>query len=215
MHIPDGLLGPRTYLTAYALALPWWAWCVRRVAAELDIAAVPRLAVLTAMTFILTTVMIPLPGGTSAHVTGVALLALVFGLPTAALAHSLVLALQALLFGTGGITTLPVNALAMGMLGGAVTLGIRRAIAPLHGPTAIMVATWCAVVAAALAVATILGLQPQLARSADGEPLFFPFGLSVTVPAVVGPHLLIGAGEAVLTWLVLGRLQHARSPGHA
>jgi len=213
MHIPDGLIGPRTYLTAYALAVPWWAWCVRHVAARLEAVAIPRLAVLTALTFVLASIMVPLPGGTAGHITGVALLTLVFGLPTASLAYSLVLALQALLFGAGGITTLPINALAMGLIGGLVTLGTHRVLRPMHRATAIITGTWLGVVLAAVVVALVLGAQPWLAEDAAGQPLFFPFGWRVTLPAVVGPHLLIAAGEGVLTWLVIRRLDNGARHG--
>ncbi|TXT27747.1 MAG: cbiM, partial [Rhodocyclaceae bacterium] len=47
------------------------------------------------------------------------------------------------------------------------------------------------------------GIQPLVAHTSDGSPLFFPFGLSVTLPAVLIPHVVIGIGEAVLTVLVL------------
>jgi cobalt/nickel transport system permease protein len=51
-------------------------------------------------------------------------------------------------------------------------------------------------------VALVLGLQPHIAHRPDGTPLFFPFGFGVTLPAIVIPHLVVGAGEGVLTVLV-------------
>jgi cobalt/nickel transport system permease protein len=51
-------------------------------------------------------------------------------------------------------------------------------------------------------VALALGIQPLIARQPDGTPLFFPFGLAITLPAVLLPHALIGIGEAALTLLV-------------
>ncbi|MCP5191141.1 MAG: energy-coupling factor ABC transporter permease, partial [Pseudomonadales bacterium] len=47
----------------------------------------------------------------------------------------------------------------------------------------------------------VLGIQPAIAQDAAGRPLFFPFGLAVTLPAVLIPHALVGVGEGVLTWL--------------
>ena len=206
MHIPDGLLSPQTYLPAYAVAVPLWAYTVRRSAAGLDEALIPRLGVLTALAFVLSALMVPLPGGTSGHLVGVALLALAFGPWLAFLAYTVVLALQAVLFGAGGITALPVSALAMGLLGGFVAAAIHRLLRNRHAAAAVIVATWLSVVASAVVVALVLGLQPAIAHS-DGSPLFFPFGPAVTVPAVVGPHLVLGLGEGVLTWLILSRLQ--------
>lgn len=203
MHIPDGLIAPQVYLAAYAVAAPAWAYAVRKVARDLDEALIPRLAVLTALAFVLTTVMVPLPGGTSGHLVGVGLLALAFGIWPAFLAYSLVLLLQSLLFGTGGITVLAVNALAMGLVGAAVTVGVFRLLAGWRKSVAVIAGVWCGVVVAAVLVALVLGVQPQMGTDAGGQPLFFPFGPRVTLPVIVIPHLIIGAGEAVLTWMVL------------
>ncbi|MCC5812146.1 MAG: energy-coupling factor ABC transporter permease [Ectothiorhodospiraceae bacterium] len=203
MHIPDGFLSPQTFLPAAALAVPAWMYAVRRVAAQLDEQTIPRLAVLTALAFVLTTVMIPLPGGTSGHLLGVGLLALAFGIWPAFLAYSLVLLLQALLFGAGGITSLPVNALIMGLLGAALAVGLHGLLRRWHAATAQVVAVWLSVLLSATAMALVLGAQPLLATDDAGRPLFFPFTAAVTVPAIVLPHLLIGLGEGLLTWMIL------------
>ena len=212
MHIPDGLIAPQAYLAAYAAAAPAWAYAVRKVARDFDESLIPRLAVLTALAFVLTTVMIPLPGGTSGHVIGVGLLALAFGIWPAFLAYSLVLVLQSLLFGAGGITVLAVNALAMGLAGAAVTVGVHRLLVGWRKPVAVMVGVWCGVVVSAVLVALVLGVQPQMGTDATGQPLFFPFGPAVTLPVIVIPHLIIGAGEAVLTWMVLSVTDRRRVP---
>ena len=67
---------------------------------------------------------------------------------------------------------------------------------------ALVAAGWLSVNASALLMALALGLQPVIARAEDGQPLFFPFGLSITLPAVMVPHALIGIGEGVLTLLM-------------
>lgn len=202
MHIPDGFLSPQTYLPAYAVAAAaWWA-TGRGLRARLDDTLVPRLAALTALVYAIGLVMLPLPGGTSVHAVGVALLALCFGARLAFLGYSLVLLLQSLLFGAGGITALPVNALAIGGAGALVTLAVFRALRGWNETAAVLLATWCAVMASAALVGLVLGLQPWLAHRADGTPLYFPFGLPVVLPAVLAPHALLGVGEAVLTLLV-------------
>ena len=216
MHIPDGLIAPQVYLAAYAVAAPVWTYAVRKVARDFDESLIPRLAVLTALAVVLTSIMIPLPGGTSGHVIGVGLLALAFGILPAFLAYSLVLVLQSLLFGAGGITVLAVNALAMGLAGAAVTVGVHRLLVGWRRPVASMVATiagvWCGVVVASVLVALVLGIQPLMGTDASGQPLFFPFGPAVTLPVIVIPHLIIGAGEAVLTWMVLSVTERRRLP---
>lgn len=216
MHIPDGFLSPQTYLPAYALAAGTWAWAARGLREQLDEQLVPRLAAMTALAYGLGLVMVPVPGGTSGHALGVAMLALLFGPRLAFLAYSLVLALQSLLFGAGGITALAVNALAMGLAGSAAALAAFGALRRLNETAAVALAAWVAVVLSGLLVALALGAQPLIAHREDGTPLFFPFGLAITLPAVLIPHVFIGIGEAVLTVLVW-RFAQARKwlPSHA
>jgi cobalt/nickel transport system permease protein len=207
MHVPDGFLSPQTYLPAYALAVGLWWVGMRRLRRELNADTLPYLAGLTALSFVLMMVALPLPGGTTVHAAGIALLAVNFGVWTAFLAVSLVLAMQALLFGDGGITALAVNALAMGFVGSASAYLIWRLLTPLHKTAALFAAGWVSVVLPALLVALVLGIQPAIAHDAAGKPLFFPFDLSITLPAVLLPHVLVGVGEGVLTWLGTGYLR--------
>ncbi len=202
MHIPDGFLSPQTYIPAAALALGAWAWAARGLRAVLDETLIPRLAMLTALAYGLGLIMLPLPGGTSGHALGVALLTLLFGLRLAFLAYSGVLLLQALLFGAGGLTALPVNALAMGLAGSAIASAVFRLLRSLNENAAVVAAAWLSVMVSGALVALVLGIQPWIAARPDGTPLFFPFGPEITLPAVLLPHALIGIGEAALTLAV-------------
>jgi cobalt/nickel transport system permease protein len=208
MHIPDGFIAPQMYLPAYGLAVALWAHAARRLRAVLREETIPRLAVLTAFCFIVMMVMVPLPGGTSVHATGVALLALLFGVWTAFISVSLVLLLQAFLFGAGGVTSLALNALAMGLVGSATARFSYGLLRRVHEGFAVVAAGWLSVNVSALLLALVLGVQPVIARAEDGHPLFFPFGLAVTLPAIMIPHALIGIGEGMLTlfmWRLLDR----------
>ena len=202
MHIPDGFLSPQTYLPAYAVAAAAWSWSARSLREKLDETTVPRLAMLTALTYGLGLVMVPIPGGTSGHALGVAILALIFDVRSAFIAYSLVLLLQSLLFGAGGITALAVNALAIGLLGSASAVAAYRLLHRLGDSFAVAVAAWLSVVLPGAVLALLLGIQPLIAHRPDGTPLFFPFGLSITLPAILIPHMIIGIGEALLTLLV-------------
>lgn len=207
MHIPDGFIAPVVYAPAYGVAGVLWAVGLRRLRRLLDPAAIPRLAVATAAAFALMLVTVPLPGGTTVHVTGVGMIAVLFGVWNGFLALSLVFLLQALMFGDGGVTALPINALAMGLLGSLAAVGLYRVLRPVQQTVALFCAGWIGTVVPAVVVAVVLGAQPLLARGADGHPLFFPFGWSVTLPAVIIPHLLVGIADGVLTvmaWRVLG-----------
>jgi cobalt/nickel transport system permease protein len=202
MHIPDGLISPQTYLPALAVAVPLWVVAARRLRERMGDELLPRVAVFTALAFLLSTLMLPLPGGTSGHLLGVSLLALLFGPWIAFLAYSLVLVLQALVVGAGGITALPVNALTLGLVAAVVTWGVHRLLHGLGETVAVAAATWLGIMTAALLLALVLGVQPLIAHGPDGTPLFFPFGPAITVPALLVPHAFIAAGEAALTVLV-------------
>jgi cobalt/nickel transport system permease protein len=211
MHIPDGFISPQTYLPAYALAVGLWSFAARRVKRDLNADTLPFLAAYTALSFVLTMVALPLPGGTTVHAAGIGLLAVSFGGWMAFLAVSLVLAMQALLFGDGGITALPINALAMGFVGSFAALGAWKALAQVNETVALFLAGWLSIALPALLVALALGVQPLLAHDAQGTPLFFPFGLAITLPAVVLPHLLVGLAEGVLTVLGFRYLKRLRA----
>jgi len=207
MHIPDGLISPQTYLPALVVAAPLWWWAGREFTRRVGDEALPRLAVFTALAFLLSSLMLPLPGGTSGHAIGVGLLALVFGPWVAFLSYTLVLLLQALVMGAGGITSLPVNALAMGFIGAWTAYLLFRLFSPLQAEFAVFAAVLTSILLSALLVALVLGLQPLIAQAPDGSPRFFPFGWSVTLPAILLPHLFIGLAEAALTVLIW---RHAR-----
>lgn len=199
MHIPDGFIAPQMYLPAYAVAGGLWVVGATRLRSRLDDETIPMLATLTAATFVLMTIAVPLPGGTSVHAAGIAMLAVLFGIWASYLALSIVLLLQALLLGAGGVTALPWNALAMGFAGSVVAVAAFRALRRFSETAALFAAGWLAVNVAALILAVVLGLQPVIAQRPDGTPLYFPFGLAVTLPALLVPHAVVGIGEGVLT----------------
>lgn len=213
MHVPDGFLGPRTWLPAAGVAALGWSWALQRIRAQLDVRTVPVLGVTTACCFGLMLVAVPLPlGGASVHATGVAVLALRFGVPTAYLAVSLVLALQALLLGDGGVTALPVTAVSLGLGGGAAAVAVRRLLAPLGPGVARFAAGWTAVMVGALGVGAALGLQPLLETDAAGAPLYFPFSWSTVLPALLAPHAVLGLVEGGITAAALARLGEEDGP---
>lgn len=188
------------YLPLYAMAAGLWAYGAKRVARNLDEATLPWLASLTAASFALSFIALPLPGGTSAHVTGVGLLAASFGIWNAFMAASLVFAIQALLFGDGGVTTLPLNALAMGFAGALAARGLFLALGRWPA-VALFAAGWIGLVLPALLLALALGAQPLIAHDETGAPLYFPLGWAITLPALLLPHVLLGLGEGALTVL--------------
>ena len=198
MHIPDGYLSPATVAVSYAAAIPLWVYGFRRLKAVLNEETLPMIGAVTALSFVVMMFNIPIPGGTSGHAVGAALIAILFGPWVAAVAVSLVLLIQAVVFADGGLSALAVNSLAMGFLGAFVGYGVFRALERFRW--APFAAGWSAAVASSVLIALVLGIQPIL-WSEGGRPLYFPFDLSITLPALVGEHMLIfGVVEGVFTY---------------
>lgn len=199
MHIPDGYLSPLTCITTYAVALPLWVIAFKKLKEQLDETTLPLIASLSALSFIIMMFNIPIPGGTSGHAVGAALIAILFGPWVASLCVSLVLLIQALVFGDGGVTTFGANALLMAFTASFVSYYVHSF---LHTKAfASYVSGWAGIVSSSLVLAIILGIQPLIA-SVDGQPLYFPFDFSLTFPAVVGSHVLFfGVVEGIFTGL--------------
>lgn len=202
MHIPDGFISPKVYIPAYAVSAGLWAYSARKMKNFLSSETLPFLSAATAFSFVLMMVVVPLPGGTTAHALGIGTLTVLFGPNISFLCISLVLLIQALLFGNGGITTLPVNALAIGFAGSYSIHFILRLFRK-HRDTGIFISSFAAIIIAATILAVILGIQPLIATDADGKPLFFPFGLKITLPAMIIPHIFVGIAEGVLTLIAV------------
>jgi cobalt/nickel transport system permease protein len=205
VHLPDGFLSPQLALPAYAVAAPLWAVAARRAFGCAAADRLPLTGALTALAFVIQTIMIPVPGGTSTHLLGVTLLALLHGPLVAFVCESLVLVLQALFFGAGGITVLGVNALALGLLGPLagwlVFLALRRA----SERVAAFAAAWVAVQVSTGLIALVLGLQHHLA------PGYFPMPFAVTAAAMLAPSLAVtGVVEGLYTVFALSVLRRTR-----
>lgn len=217
MHIPDGYLGPRTFVTCYVLVAPFWwrAWTVlRRKLHTLD---VPMIALAAAFVFVLMMFNVPIPGGTTGHAVGASVVAIALGAWPAVLAVSFALILQALLFGDGGVTAIGANCLNMAIVQVFVSLWVWNVLRPrdIRGSSrkvfvAGFVAGYLGLLAAAIATAIQFGLQPWLERAGDGTPLYSPFPMSVALPAMTLAHLLMGFLEGAITGFMVQAL--ARSP---
>ncbi len=231
MHIPDGYLSPETCAIAYAAVVPVWIAASRRVTATLTTASVPALAVFSSVSFLVMMINVPIPGGTSVHALGAVAVAIVLGPWAAVIAVSVALAFQALLFGDGGVLAFGANALNMAVLMPFAGVWAYRLVAGRSALTsrrrlvAAGVGGYVGINAAALAAAVEFGIQPGLFHTASGAPLYAPYPLSQTIPAMALAHLTIGgAVEAVLTAGVLAYLvrvdvrrlvpQHPRVPVH-
>ena len=214
MHIPDGYLGPQTYVPAYAVMAGIWAWASRRVGHTLRLRQAPLLALGAAFSFVIMMFNVPIPGGTTGHAVGAVLIAILLGPWAAVIAVSLALIVQALLFGDGGITAIGANCLTMAVimpLTGWWTYRLLAGRSPAASTRQLLagaVGGYVGLNAAALATAVLLGIQPLIAHDAAGRALFCPFGLRIAVPVMALEHLLLfGFVEAAVTGMALAFVQ--------
>lgn len=205
MHIPDGFVSPALTVPAFGVAAPLWAYAAKRYFGPSALEALPVMGSLTALAFVVQTIMIPVPGGTTTHLVGSTLLALVFHPLVAFVCESLVLLLQALFFGAGGVTVLGINALAMGLLGPLIGWLLYKGLRRFGPRVAAFAAAYAGMQVSTLAAALVLGLQHWLA------PSFFPLPFAVTATAMALPSLTVaGLAEGGFTVAVLALLDKAK-----
>ena len=214
MHIPDGYLGPYTYIAFWIIMIPIWYYAGKRLNAELKSRQVPLLAMAAAFSFVIMMFNLPIPGGSTGHAVGGAIIAIVIGPWASVIAISVALVLQALMFGDGGITAIAANCFNMAVAmpfcayyiykfasGDAVITSSRRVIAA-------AVAGYISLTFAAALTGFEFGIQPLLHIGANGLPLYMPYPLSVAMPAMILEHVLaFGFVEAIVTALIFTYIQ--------
>ena len=117
MHIPDGFLTPPVWGTLDVISAPAVAWVARRAQRETQDHRIPLLGVMGAFVFAAQMINFPVGPGTSGHLVGGALLAIVLGPAAAALVMTAILFLQALIFQDGGVLALGANVFNMALVG--------------------------------------------------------------------------------------------------
>jgi cobalt/nickel transport system permease protein len=219
MHIPDGYLSPSTCAGLYAAATPFWYIGFRRVQKALTSRAVPLISVFSSFSFVIMTFNLPLPGGTTGHAVGMGMAAIVLGPWISVLAISTALLIQALLFGDGGITSFGANSFNMAIVGSLVAYAVYRLVArnaPLTSARRVIaagLAGYIAINLAAFCAAVEFGIQPLFFRDAAGVPLYAPYPLNISIPAMMIGHLTIaGMAELVFSAGLVAYLQRA-DPG--
>lgn len=205
MHVPDGFLDAPTSVATAVVAAAGVAVALRGARRELDDRTAPMAGLVATFVFAGQMINFPVAGGTSGHLLGGALAAVLVGPCTGALCISVVLLVQALLMADGGITALGTNVTLMGLVGvvaGWLVFVAARSILPKKVqmiPPAAGIAALLSVPAAAF-VFTGLFLVGGTA----------PVEMSTVLTAMLGWHTVIGIGEAVITVLVVGTVVTTR-----
>ena len=202
MHIPDGFLDAKAAVTSAVLAGSGVGVALSQVRRHLVRRKVPLLGLAAAFIFAAQMLNFPVMGGTSGHLLGGVLAAVLLGPSAAVIALTCVLVVQCFLFADGGVTALGANVLNMAVIHPVIGYGIYRLIR--HRRTgqrgmivAAAFASWCATVAAAMVCAGELALAGTISW-----PLAFP--------AMTNIHILIGLGEGLITALVITAIARVR-----
>ncbi len=203
MHIPDGFVNVPVGAVGWLLLIVFVGVALRQTGQQLGERQIPLMGVLAAFIFAAQMINFPVAGGTSGHLLGGTLAAILLGPWAAVLVMTSVIAVQALLFQDGGLLALGFNTINMGILtaflGYAVYSVVRKALkgTPAAAVIGAAVAAWIAVEAAAAATSLELAISGTSA-------------LNVALPAMAGVHALIGLGEALITAGAVAFIQQTR-----
>ncbi len=204
MHIPDGFLDAPTSVAGGVLAVAGVAYCLRRASTELDDRLAPMAGLVAAFVFAVQMLNFPVAAGTSGHLLGGVLAAVLVGPAAGALCVAVVLMVQAL-FADGGLTALGLNITIMGLVTAFAGYAVYRAL------LAVLPRREASV---PLAAGLAAGVSVPVAAAAFTA--FYALGATSDVPvgtvlgAMVGVHVLIGIGEGVITGLTVGAVIASR-----
>lgn len=206
MHIPDGFLSTPVWGSSAGISAVYLIYVLQRLKKVLQERLVPVMGVLGAFIFAAQMLNFPVAGGTSGHLLGGVLAAIVVGPLAGSFVLATVLIVQCLIFQDGGLTALGANILNLSIIGTLGGYGIyyllrRILLRNLNGTFVTYIcygfAAWFSVVIASAACA----LELAISKTAP---------LKIVLPAMVGVHMLIGIGEAVITIFALAGIRKVR-----
>ena len=206
MHIPDGFIDIKTSAAFSAAAAIAVGGAVKGARNQLSEQSAPLAGLTAVFIFAVQMLNFPVAAGTSGHLLGAALAMVLVGPYAATLALSVVLIIQAFLFADGGLTALGLNIFNMGVVGVWASFGIFFIVKKLLPKTksSIVVASFIAALLSVPAAAAGFVLQYAIGANAT-------FSISTVLGAMVGTHVLIGIGEAIITALTVSAVLASRS----
>src|SRR5689334_518132 len=199
MHVPDGFINAPTSVATGVVAAAAVAVSLRGARRELDERTAPLAGLVAAFIFAVQMLNFPVAAGTSGHLLGGALAAILVGPCTGVLCVSVVLLMQGILFADGGLTALGVNITDMAIVTTVVAYAVFRGLVKVLPRTrrSVTVASFVAALLSVPAAAVAFTLIYAIGGTTD-------VALSKVATAMVGVHVLIGIGEAVITALTVG-----------
>jgi cobalt/nickel transport system permease protein len=202
MHIPDGFLDAKTAGVTAALSALAVSAALRRLKKKLPRRKIPLMGLSAAFLFVAQMINFPVGGGTSGHLLGGVLSAVLLGPAEALVVMVSVLLVQCFLFADGGLVALGANVFNMGIIGTLFGYGLYTALVRVlpgerWAMVALAVAAWCSTVLAALCCTGELAWSGTVVWNAAIVPM-------------AGVHMLIGLGEALITVLVVKAISATR-----
>ena len=206
MHIPDGFIDIKTSTAFSAAAAIAVGGAVKGARNQLSEQSAPLAGLTAVFIFAVQMLNFPVAAGTSGHLLGAALAMVLVGPYAATLALSVVLIIQAFLFADGGLTALGLNIFNMGVVGVWASFGIFFILKKLLPKTksSIVVASFIAALLSVPAAAAGFVLQYAIGANAT-------FSVSTVLSAMIGTHVFIGIGEAIITALTVSAVLASRS----
>ncbi|MFI7705686.1 energy-coupling factor ABC transporter permease [Nonomuraea sp. NPDC049480] len=204
MHVPDGFFNVATSVSAGAVAAAGVAVCLRGARRELDDRTAPMAGLVAAFIFAVQMLNFPVAAGTSGHLLGGALAAILVGPYTGVLCMAVVLLVQAVFFADGGLTALGVNITIMGIVTVLVGWAVFRLVAGVaRGKGGVTLAAFLAALISVPASALVFTLLFWIGGTA-------PIDVGAVAAAMGGVHVLIGIGEGVITAMTVGAVLAVR-----
>ncbi|MFH8800571.1 energy-coupling factor ABC transporter permease [Streptomyces sp. NPDC017936] len=199
MHVPDGFINAPTSAVAGVVAAGAVAVSLRGARRELDERTAPLAGLVAAFIFAVQMLNFPVAAGTSGHLLGGALAAILVGPFTGVLCVSVVLLMQGILFADGGLTALGVNITVMACVTTVVAYAVFRGLVKVLPRTrrSVTVASFAAALLSVPAAALAFTLFYWIGGTTD-------IAIGKVATAMVGVHVLIGIGEALITSLTVG-----------
>ncbi|KUO18894.1 energy-coupling factor ABC transporter permease [Streptomyces dysideae] len=205
MHVPDGFIDAPISAATGVVAAAAVAVSLRGARRELDERTAPLAGLVAAFIFAVQMLNFPVAAGTSGHLLGGALAAILVGPYTGVLCVSVVLLMQGILFADGGLTALGVNITCMAIVTTVVAYAVFRALVKVlpRSRRSITAATFVAALLSVPAAALAFTLLYAVGGTTD-------ISIGKVATAMVGVHILIGIGEATITALTVGAVVAVR-----
>ncbi|WP_430377682.1 energy-coupling factor ABC transporter permease [Streptomyces sp. B1-3] len=205
MHVPDGFIDAPISAATGVVAAAAVAVSLRGARRELDERTAPLAGLVAAFIFAVQMLNFPVAAGTSGHLLGGALAAILVGPYTGVLCVSVVLLMQGILFADGGLTALGVNITDMAVVTTVVAYAVFRGLVKVlpRGRGAITAASFVAAVLSVPAAAVAFTLIYAAGGTTD-------VSIGKVATAMIGVHVLIGIGEATITALTVGAVVAVR-----